>query len=443
MPFPFDEAARIEALRREPAAARARDSRGQTPLHRAAFLGLAGLARTALELGADPDALDHEGRTPLMLTFVQTTMGGISYPGRDEIARLLIERVNEIDRAGPDGLTALHLALGGCYPLPGEESNPGLELVRALILRGADPNARTERGETCLHLALFLSSPGLLEFLLAHGAEVNAQDGQGESALFKACLQAPCELLRLLLSHRANPDLADARGETPLHRVADCIRDVEDGLARAELLLGAGARPDLPAADGRTPLHLACRHGSLALVTRLLQAGAGPDRTGPAAPGAQVPLIEALGADQPAIAELLLAHGAAPEARDRDGRPALDLAARWGWLELVRALIGRGAALDATDRDGGTALHQAALWGHLEVCRALLEAGANASAADRFGQTALLAAAGSRRLELAELLLSHGADPNARRDNGETPLYHAELARDPAMQALLRRHGAR
>ena len=42
-----------------------RDPAGQTALHKAAFLGYANAVRTLVELGADPDATDSAGLTPL------------------------------------------------------------------------------------------------------------------------------------------------------------------------------------------------------------------------------------------------------------------------------------------------------------------------------------------------------------------------------------------
>jgi hypothetical protein len=65
----------------------ARDHKGRTALHKAAYNGRISAARLLLSHKADPNAVTHEGLTPLMATFHP---GWSGLQGRLEITRLLL-----------------------------------------------------------------------------------------------------------------------------------------------------------------------------------------------------------------------------------------------------------------------------------------------------------------------------------------------------------------
>jgi ankyrin repeat protein len=58
-----------------------------------------------------------------------------------------------------------------------------VELVRTLLLAGANIKARTPRGMTPLHLAVDADLVSMTSLLLAHGADVNVQDDNGQKPL--------------------------------------------------------------------------------------------------------------------------------------------------------------------------------------------------------------------------------------------------------------------
>ena len=117
-----------------------------------------------------------------------------------------------------------------------------------------------------------------------------------------------------------------------------------------------------------------------------------------------------------------LQMGAAPDARDKDGKSPLHFATDNGSAEAVTALLDAGADLDLWDRSGFTPLHRAAAQGSAEVVTALLDAGA---APNVRGETGMTPLHGAGTAGAVTALLDAGADLDARAVNGMTPLHFA------------------
>ncbi|CAH0698606.1 unnamed protein product [Spodoptera exigua] len=122
-------------------------------------------------------------------------------------------------------------------------------------------------------------------------------------------------------------------------------------------------------------------------------------------------------------------------ARDTAGRKStpLHFAAGYGRREVVEILIAAGAALQARDDGGLQPLHNACSFGHADVVRALLGAGAAPAARDNWGYTPLHEAAAKGKVDVCIALLQHGADPNIRNTEGKTPLDLADSATRPVL----------
>lgn len=122
--------------------------------------------------------------------------------------------------------------------------------------------------------------------------------------------------------------------------------------------------------------------------------------------------------------EMLLAHGADPDARDFDGDFALSDVAGLGLTQMLVRLLEAGADVSSRHpRSQETALHIAANYSpEPTIADLLVDAGADIEARDHFAETPLHHAAFMGNIEIAERLLRLGADPAAKNAWGHSVL---------------------
>ena len=169
-----------------------------------------------------------------------------------------------------------------------------------------------------------------------------------------------------------------------------------------------------------------------ASATAMLLAAATVAGAQTAAPG---DLLRAVWLNDAAAVGNFLEDGADPDSLDRNGRPAVQVAVRYGHFDIARLLLDANADVNARDGDGWTALHHAAQDGDTEMLRLLIARGADTDAADPYRYQALHLAARDGHDAACEILIEAGADAGARIDVGFTPADLAE--RFPDLQAYL------
>jgi len=143
---------------------------GVTVLMSAAQSGIPEIVKELLKFHPDVTAHDREGKTVLM--YLDKVVYGTAQeqPGarRSEVTQLLVAAGADVNAQDNEGNTPL-------MKVPFD-----VEAARVLIEKGADVNARNKNGWTPLMCA---SSPGTVRLLLESGADPSARDAAGHSVL--------------------------------------------------------------------------------------------------------------------------------------------------------------------------------------------------------------------------------------------------------------------
>jgi ankyrin repeat protein len=269
---------------------------GATPLHYAAIYGSPEAIEFLLNAGADPNARDQSGATPLVYA-------AWSY----ERTRLLVEHDAEVNLATKHGITPLLVASG---------VHGNFRTVRYLLEKGADLNARTEENEDVLMRAASFGDPDTLQLLLERGADAKRADKSGFTALQNATSFPDSARIRMLLKAGADPNSLNTFGGR-----------VKNGPI---------------ALTHMSPLMFAAPYSDQETIASLLKAGARVNETDSRK---MTPLMLAVATDkaQPATIRLLLAAGADVQPKDAYGDSVLVWARKYNNAEIVSILVAAGA----------------------------------------------------------------------------------------------------
>lgn len=259
-----------------------------------------------LKHGADADDVGPGGMTALHLACGNTLRlanslssdrrtGNDVLAPRSDIIQLLLDREADIDAIDRNGRTPLMVACIALRPQQdtGEEfASTGAQsegedynAVEVLLKRGANALKRGFSGSLPLHEACWNSSGGfqskvlIVRKLLDYGSPVNAVENKLGTPLHFACCCSDIAIVEELLRWGADPLMRDYNGSSPLHIAAGASTEKV-----VEALLSLpGLFVDTTDNSGWTPLHVAChvhpnanqgRATALSVIRRLLAHGA-------------------------------------------------------------------------------------------------------------------------------------------------------------------------
>jgi len=218
-------------------------------------------ARALVDGGARVNQTTEYGWTPLL-----TAVNNRNYA----VAELLIDRGADVNAANKGGWTPLYLATdnrnieGGDYPVPKPDLDH-LEIIRALLEHGANPNTRVR--DNTLTRTIFT-----MQWFFEDGA----------TPFVRAAQSSDTELMKLLLEYKADPFLATANGDTALTAAGGVgwvegvtyERSPQDNVDAIRMLLDLGFDPNGANSEGRTALMGAALKGRNAAVQLLVDRGA-------------------------------------------------------------------------------------------------------------------------------------------------------------------------
>jgi ankyrin repeat protein len=214
---------------------------------------------------------------------------------------------------------------------------------------------------------------------------------------------------------------AMAREETLLLEAIKPLPGPDCAIVKA--LLDQGFLPDA-LLNGRSPLIQAIKVGRDDIVELLLEREADPNFATPVDPP---PSFESLHRANSRILQLLLKHGADPNAKFK-GRTLLHESASLARFDMVQTLLEFDADVNGPDELGRTALFDAVKSGQLEIVRRLVEEGVNLLAKDQSnGRYVLHEAAITGDVKIVSFLLSgyDNISPVDQEGKGKTPLKYA------------------
>ena len=277
---------------------------GETVLHVAAGKGKRGLVQLAIKHGADVNALDATGATPLAHAAVCVSTKAIN---------ALLAAGADPNLSGSGSKTPLAIAAGKYH----------LSVVRALLAGGSEPSELSPEIGVAVTFAAMLSDDDVIvkrlvgeDASLPSVVSVNARDSSGVTLLFAAVQSGRLDPVEWLLARGADVNVQDSYGCTPAIVAAGAGR-----IDMVRVLADAGACLATANHAGMTCLWAAAGLGHVAVVEEVVTRA--PETL---------------------------------EIRTERQTTALWIAAAHGHVEVVNYLVSVGASIEVTDVDGQSAI---------------------------------------------------------------------------------------
>jgi ankyrin repeat protein len=329
----------------------------RTPLHLACCFGDIFSTILLIKYGADVNASDEYGLTPLH-----------HVSGNNQTAMLLQELLKE--KSQDDEKIYI--------------SYNGEDCAKELLDNGANVNQKNSMGYVPLHVACTDKISNLVKLFVEYGADVNALNSMNQSPLHICFSLGNVEDADILLENGADLDIVDLFGKTPLEYVMDRMHlEGETNLTVLEKLVKLRANIVLPDDTESMKLHKVCFEGNTEMVRSLLDNGADPE--GNSFEGIPPIFYACVGNHKETVGILLERRCQVNVYDDAEGVSPLILAVLSSVEDIIKLLLSSYTSIQA---DAGSALLRTACsLGMINKCKILLEAGVQTDRGDNRGET--------------------------------------------------------
>ena len=376
----------------------------------------------------DKNSIGSDGETPLHKA---------TRYGQSEVVKFLISKGADVNAKNTSGETPAQLLVTGSLKVKSKVQQNFVEVAKIFIENGLDINCKNSKGETLLYSMMVNMNYydrnaekvciEIANVFIEKGALLNTRNNDGESVLhylakgitkYGTALKFGNDLTKFIIEKGENVNMVmENRQDTPLHLA---LTNYKHDFVK--FLIQNGANLNALNSTGHTPLQIAITNNKDDLVKIFIENGANVntfDSTG------QTPLQLAIHKGKYEIAELLLAKGAVLSNQNNliSDRGYLQQAVSKGRLKICQLLISIGANIDLQDKEGNTPLLNAIKnikkdSGHFDIVKMLLEKGASPNIANNEKNVPLHFA---NSKELVELLLNNGAKTDFKNNKDQTP----------------------
>lgn len=344
-------------------------------------------AKLLVDHGCDPRQANSRGITPLYIAVVRGHVSVIRYllslriPVPSDlfiasisrrtlsdarIIRFLVGHGVDVPARTQSGDSVLHIVLAAF------DEYDALETAKLLVLRGCDPLQANSRGELPLRIAVKRGQLSVVQYIRSLGAPLPSD------LLFTLGSQKSktrAGMFRYLIENGANALAHSSDGDSVLHIVLQTLAE-HDALETTKLLVARGCDPFQANPQGVTPLGIALREGHVSVIHYLLSLGAslssdllasssfwktenrarmicdlvenGANALTPTSYGdylLHISLATFMEREALETAKLLVTLGSDPLQANYRGKTPLQIAVERGYVSLARYLFSLGAPL--------------------------------------------------------------------------------------------------
>jgi ankyrin repeat protein len=367
---------------------------------------------------------------------------------KPDIVKYLLSKDVDVNAKNFRGTTALQVAA----------SQGNVKLSKTLIKKGANVNTPNTNGYAPIHFAIKSGNMELFKIFEKLGVDLHMKSKNKSSLLLWAAYGGNIQIVEYLeekglsikdrdedgdgalhwAASGTSPEMVDylikQRGFDPMEKNAKNGIPMEVGIRFGQLettkyFLDHYNLLKVEPTDGGNWLHVATKSRNIELVSLFADKGLDVNATNN---DGRVPLDEAVWSGRIEMIETLLAKGANINggfcAKTGCVPGGSPLhSAAWFNPQILSYLIEKGASINTKDENGKTPLHNAVSGDCKECLNSLLKNKANIEITDNTGKTPLLTALSLGKCLAAQTLLDAGANTKAKNNDGKQALHFAAI----------------